>query len=387
MKSASIIPKLKIGFVFDDSLDSYDGVAQYVKTLGVWYVSQGHEVCYLVGETKAKQWYGGKIYSLSKNIKVTFNGNQAKIPLIANKKSIKKVLATENFDILHVQVPYSPFMAQKVINRANKNTAIVGTFHVLPSGLLSDYGSRALRLLYGRSLKRFDQILSVSPAAATFAKKAFGISSQVVPNAVDVSRFAHKKNRQSGDVKKIVFLGRLVPRKGCKELIKAFKILHQTKPTTKLIIAGKGPMLNELKKLTAQLGLNGSVEFLGFISEEEKPSLLASADIACFPSLGGESFGIVLIEAMAAGSEVVIGGDNPGYSSVLAGKPELLIDPKNAEATAKILGNLLSNKRKAAEISKWQQNEVKKYDVAKVGSTLLEIYNSAIAKRVSKRDN
>jgi phosphatidylinositol alpha-mannosyltransferase len=163
--------------------------------------------------------------------------------------------------------------------------------------------------------------------------------------------------------------------------------LHQTEPTTKLIIAGKGPMLNELKKLTAQLGLNGSVEFLGFISEEEKPSLLASADIACFPSLGGESFGIVLIEAMAAGSEVVIGGDNPGYSSVLAGKSELLIDPKNAEATAKILENFLSNKRKAAEISKWQQNEVKKYDVAKVGSTLLEIYNSAIAKRMSKRDN
>src|SRR4051812_32795340 len=128
---------MKIGFVFDDTLDSYDGVAQYVKTLGTWLSSQGHEVRYLVGQTKMIQWSGGKVYSLSKNQKVIFNGNRLSIPIAASSRKIKKVLAEENFDILHVQVPYSPFMAQKVIKSAGENTAIIGTFHVAPLGFLS----------------------------------------------------------------------------------------------------------------------------------------------------------------------------------------------------------------------------------------------------------
>jgi phosphatidylinositol alpha-mannosyltransferase len=368
---------LKIGFVFDDSLDSYDGVAQYVKNLGAWLSSQGHEVRYLVGETKMLEWAGGKVYSLSKNKKVSFNGNQARIPLIASKRRIKKVLATEQFDVLHVQVPYSPFMAQKVINAAGKNVAIIGTFHVAPADYLSNFGGHLLRIAYGKSINRFDYILSVSSAAEKYAKNAFRLKSKILPNVVDLDFYSSADTKTK--TRDILFFGRLVQRKGARELIFAFNILQQHDKKARLTIAGKGPMEKELKNLVGSFGISEKVEFLGFIEEADKPKLLASADIACYPSTGGESFGIVLLEAMAVGAGIVIAGDNVGYRSVLGKKPELLFNPKNALSFAGKLSEFRENKNLKTKLHHWQQNEVKQYDVNIVGSNLVEIYNEAIA--------
>src|SRR6266550_2304855 len=150
---------LRIGFVFDDSLDSSDGVAQQVKTLGRWLSNQNHEVSYLVGETKLEQWAGGQVYSLARNRSVIFNANRLSVPLPASHSRIKAVLDDHKFDVLHVQMPHSPFMAQRVIKAASPQTAIVGTFHIVPSGLLASIGSRFLNLMYGRNLRLFDEII------------------------------------------------------------------------------------------------------------------------------------------------------------------------------------------------------------------------------------
>jgi phosphatidylinositol alpha-mannosyltransferase len=369
---------LKIGFVFDDTLDSYDGVAQYVKNLGAWLGSQGHEVRYLVGETKMIEWAGGKVYSLSKNKKVSFNGNQARIPLIASKRRIKKVLKNEQFDVLHVQVPYSPFMAQKVISAAGKKTAIVGTFHVAPGNTMSSLGGHILRLMYGKSLKCFDEMLSVSTAASFYAKSAFHLDTKVLPNVVDVGLFSSAYTKKK--TRDILFFGRLVRRKGAREMVEAFNILQQHGSKAHLSIAGAGPMVQELKNLVEKLGIEDKVEFLGFIEEADKPELLASAEIVCFPSTGGESFGIVLLEAMAAGAGVVIGGDNVGYRSVLGRRPELLFNPKNALSFAGKLSELLEDKKMRQQLHEWQQKEVRQYDVSVVGKKLEKIYRGAIAK-------
>jgi phosphatidylinositol alpha-mannosyltransferase len=378
--------KIKIGFVFDDTLDSYDGVAQQVKILGAWLSSQGHEVRYLVGETKTVNWAGGRVYSLSKNQKVSFNGNKLSMPLPASAKKIKEILTKEKFDILHVQVPYSPFMAQKIIKFAEPRTAVIGTFHIAPHSWMSEWGSRGLRLLYGKSLKRFDCMLSVSQPAADFAKRAYGIKSQILPNAINYDKFAlartSKKNANT-----ILFFGRLVKRKGAKELIDAFSILHQYNQSAKLVIAGAGIERKALEERVANLSLQDSVSFLGFIEEADKPKLLAKAEIACYPSTGGESFGIVLTEAMAAGAGVVIGGNNPGYASVLGERPQLLFDPKNPQSFAGKLSELLDNKQIRSELHEWQQQEVKKYDVEIIGPKLEKIYRELIANRAHKRHN
>lgn len=368
--------KLKIGLVFDDSLDSSDGVAQYVKTIGAWLSGQGHEVRYLVGETKLSEWSGGKVYSLAKNIRVRFNGNKLSIPGISHRQQIKQVLEAEDLDVLHIMVPYSPLLAARIINLTPKKTVIIGTFHIFPAGWLSRFGSRLLRLMLAYSSRRFDKMLAVSQVSADFARSAYGLNPQVLPNAVDISKFRVAK---SGKQKDVVFLGRLVERKGARELLEAFNLLSQEMPDVKLKIAGKGEQDASLKKYVRANNLNDKVDFLGFVSEEEKASLLANAAVACFPSLYGEAFGIVLIEAMAAGASVVLGGDNPGYRSVLGEQEVLLVNPKDKEELAERLKLLLTDKKLAAKLHDWQEAAIKQYDVNVVGYQLEDIYRSQIA--------
>jgi len=383
-KSRQKPKKLSVGFLYDDTLDSNDGVSQYVKTLGAWLSNRGHKVSYLVGETTIDGYSGGKVYSLAKNVAVVFNGNRLSIPLPASRKKIRRALKDARPDVLHVQVPYSPFMSQKVIN-TNKHAAIVGTFHIFPASRLVGFSAHFLRLAYGRSLKRFDSIRSVSPPAQDFARGAFKIDSQILPNMVDVK--AYKAVNAKVDPKKIVFVGRLVERKGCRYLIQAFANLAKSQPDIKLVIAGHGEQLAELKQMCKDLNIKDRVEFLGFVSEQEKMKLLASAAVACYPSLYGESFGIVLIEAMAAHAAVVVAGDNPGYHSVLEGKPETLVDPKNIDDFALKLGNALNDKVLRQQLLSRQAELVKKYDVEVVGPQVEEWYAGAIANKLKTRHN
>lgn len=373
---------LRVAFLYDDSLDRTDGVSHQVKTLGKWLSEQGHEVCYLVGETKMSSWNGGKVYSLSKNKAVKFNGNKLSTPLPAGTKNINEVLKKENPDVVHVQMPYSPFMAQKVINRLPNSVGVVGTFHILPANSLASVGTRLMRLVYGKSLKRIDKTLAVSSAAAVFAKKSLGKEFTVLPNAVDINQLQVKDSMNQPN--HIVFLGRLVPRKGCLELLGAFKLLKERLPAVTLTIAGDGPERSKLEDFVKKHGLSSSVTFAGFIDEKNKPNILANASVACFPSLGGESFGIVLIEAMAAGAGVVIGGNNPGYVSVLGENPQVLVDPCNSLMFAGRLEKILTDQNLAKRLHERQQEQVKQYDVAVVSKQLVGIYRQAIASRRQK---
>lgn len=378
---------LSIGFLYDDTLDKFDGVSQYVKTLGSWLSAQGHEVSYLVGETKSDEWRNGKIYSLSRNLKIKWGGNRLSIPVWAHIQKIKQLIKQRKFDVIHVQVPYSPFMAQRVINRASPSTAVVGTVHVFTTSRVSLAGSRLLRLVYGRSMRRFDQLLSVSPAAQEYAKKAFGKKTLISPNLIDLSSFKKSKAGKKNKREMIVFVGRLVERKGCEYLIRAFKPVQVVFPQARLVIAGGGPERVKLEKLANNLGISAKVDFFGMVDEKRKIDLLSQADIACFPSLYGESFGIVLLEAMAAGAKVVLGGDNDGYRSVLGEHEELLVDPYDTDKFANRIMTLLSDENLAAELNKWQINEVRKYDVEQVGPAIEAIYRRAIANRAKSRHN
>ncbi|MEX2007037.1 MAG: glycosyltransferase family 4 protein [Candidatus Saccharimonadales bacterium] len=378
---------LRIGFVFDDSLDSPAGVATYVKTLGSWLSSQGHDVRYLVGQTHLPEHAGGKVYSLAKNIVVDFNGNRLSVPLPASPAPILRSLRAEDFDVLHVQMPHSPFFANRVIKLAGPHPAVIGTFHIFPAGRTVSAGSRLLKLSYGRSLRRFDKIISVSEPAAAFAKKAFGLKSEVVPNVIDLSQFNRLPKYFSRPRRQVVFLGRLVERKGCGYLLKAFAKVHKKLPDARLIIAGDGPDKAKLVRKAKRLGVSKAVTFRGFVTEAEKTKLLANADIACFPSTGGESFGIVLLEAMAAGSGVVLAGGNPGYRSVMGPQKDLLIEPKETAAFAAQLYKLLSDNLLAHRLHIWQRDVVRQYDVDVIGPRILQIYSKAIAKRAKSRHN
>lgn len=369
--------KLCIGFVFDDSLDKNDGVQQYVLGLGAYYVSLGHEVHYLVGQTERRDI--AHIHSLSRNIRVSFNGNKMSMPLLASKKRIKALFNEHSFDILHVQMPHSPFMAQRVISAAPKTIKIVGTFHILPNSSLVTLANRYLKLLLRSSLKRIDHIVSVSPAAQEFLLKNWGLASTVIPNHVKVSHYKNKQpRRELAHTCNIVFLGRLVDRKGCQLLLSAVKQMVRLKLTDepfKVVICGKGPLMKHLQSFVGLNSMDHIVSFVGFVNETDKPGYLAAADIAVFPATGGESFGIVLLEAMAASRGVVLGGDNPGYRSVLGGHESQLFDPTNTHDFAQLLASYLQNTKLRSTAAEWQTSEVEQYDVAVVGQQLLQQYN------------
>ncbi|HSW79270.1 MAG TPA: glycosyltransferase family 4 protein [Candidatus Saccharimonadales bacterium] len=374
---------MKIGLVLDDTLDTPDGVQQYVLAIGTWLSSQGHDVHYLVGATTRTDI--GNVHSLSRNFKVRFNGNRLSIPLPTSKNKLKLFLDEQNFDVLHIQMPYSPMLAQRIIKQAPEHTAIVGTFHVLPYSKMVHAANRALAVSLRPTLKMFDTIFTVSSAAQDFARKVYNIDSDVLPNVIDEARFRSAKpieKFRDGNVT-IVFLGRLVPRKGCLILLKAVNNIKKNYnlPEFKVNIGGKGPLMQKLKEFSAQHQLDDFVTFEGFISEDDKPNFLASADIAVFPSSGGESFGIVLLEAMAAGHAAVLAGDNPGYRSVMGAQPDLLFPALNDEILAKKLANFITDASTRKNIVNWQSDYVRQFDVNIVGIKLVNEYKASCDKR------
>lgn len=376
---------MKIALVVDDTLDKPDGVQQYVLTLGGWLASQGHTVHYLAGASKRDDL--AHIYSLSRNVAVKFNGNRLTIPLPARMAPIRSLLQEQQYDVIHVQMPYSPMLAHKIIKVAagmEQRPAIVGTFHILPHGRMATAGSHVLARWLASTRRQFDAVFAVSEAARQFAERSFGFRGMnVLPNVIDVAHFANVKPHASlvrSDLPVVLFLGRLVPRKGCGTLLQAVAQLRRThgSATCKLVVCGKGPLLAGLQAESKRLGIGDQVDFVGFVSEADKPSYLAAADIAVFPSLGGESFGIVLTEAMAANGPVVLAGDNAGYRSVLGGRPELLFEPGDASALAAKLDHFMYSKTACRAARRWQDGQIGQYDVAVVGRQLVAVYQQQL---------
>lgn len=373
---------LKIGLVIDDSLDSTAGVQQYVMAVGKWMAEAGHTVHYLTSETHRDDL--PNIYSLTKKIRTNFNGNKGGgTPLPLSKRKAKKFNIQEEYDILHVQMPYSPFLAGQLIKTASKSTAIVGTFHIFPDSKLVAAATRALGVWVHRQLRRFDAVLSVSSAAQTFARQTFHIDSQVLPNMFDIRDFDIVPKKAS-DMITIAFLGRLVPRKGAKELLQAIGYIKNKSLADadfKVVIGGKGPMADELGRCVKDNDLSEIVEFTGFVAEEDKGQFLNAADISVFPSTGGESFGISLLEAMAATSGTVIAGDNAGYRTVMSELPDQLVNPSDTAAFAELLARHINSATLRTEARERQRVSVKQYDRGIVCKEIESVYYEALQKR------
>lgn len=372
---------LKIGFVFDDSLDRPDGVQQYILSLGEWLSQQGHEVHYLVGKTSRSDI--ANVHSLSRNVAVRFNGNGLSIPLPASRRGIRQFLVTQQYDVLHVQVPYSPLLGGRIIAAAGPHAAVVGTFHIAAYSRLVSVATKLLGLYTAPTTRRFDEVVSVSRAAQSFAKQTFDLQTKVVPNAIDYARFSGAARPLTKKPLTITFLGRLVPRKGCRVLLEAVNQLAQDQslPDFKVVIGGRGPQLAELERYVSEHGLTKKVAFRGFISEDDKPAFLAAADISVFPSSGGESFGIVLVEAMASGRSCVLGGDNSGYHTVLEPQPSLLFDPRDAAALATKIATFMKNPGQRQQMADWGKHYAAQFDQSLVGAAILQTYERALQKR------
>ncbi len=377
---------LKIAFVIDDSLDRPDGVQQHVLTLGAHFTTLGHDVHYLCSSTERTDL--ANLHSLAKTVPVRFNGNRLRSPVPTSRRKLVDFMRAQQFDVVHVQSPHSPLFAARVVDAARRvqgpDVRVIGTFHILPFTRGALLASHVLALLLRRNLKRFDQFIAVSPPTVDYARDVFGVPSVAVPNPVATGQFQTQEARDARTVREtnadpartveITHVGRLVERKGAPELVKAVAALSPAvRARIRVRIAGTGPLQKELEESIATSGLADIVTLIGHISTE-RPKFYAGSDICVFPAAAGESFGIVLIEAMAAGAGVVIGGDNPGYRSVLGDNPDVLIQPRDTASFAAALEHLILDTELREVLHQEQAERVTQFDVAKVATTVLELY-------------
>lgn len=375
---------LRIGLVLDDTLDSPDGVQQYVLLVGEWLASRGHRVYYLVGETARTDRPG--IHSLARNKKVRFNGNTMSVPLPVPARRCRQVLDRLQLDILHIQVPYSPHMAGRLIKLASADTAVVGTFHILAYSRRELYANKFLKLLNARTGRRFDRMMATSEPARLFASDVYGYDAQVVANPIDVRRFA-RPIKKTAKKPQIVFLGRLVARKGALYLLQAIAAMRDRQLYTgdfSVLIGGKGKLHSQLEACVRAHHLEQEVRLTGFVDEADKVDFLAGADIAVFPSVSGESFGISLLEAFACANGPVIAGDNPGYRSVMSGLNDAenqLVKPRDIERFAHLLARWLSDSKGRQAAARTQRAYVENFAIEKIGARIEAVYDEALRLR------
>jgi phosphatidylinositol alpha-mannosyltransferase len=373
-----MVKKMKIGILFDSTMDTNDGVQQYVKSLGRELKERGHNVKFLVADSEKKGEFAKEIINVGKSINIHGNGNKLSVAIFKDNKLINKTLKREKFDILHVQMPYSPFVSGNIINKAQ--CPIVATFHILPNDWIVELSNKILSLVQKKSLKKLNKIIAVSPSAKDFVEQTYHKDATVIPNMVSLPKFSTTKSIDKFNDEKfnILFFGRLVPRKGAIYLIKAFERLDPNiKRNSRLIIAGKGERLHFLHKYVKEKEIQ-NIEFLGFIKESMKEKVYNSADICVFPATGGESFGIVLLEAMAAG-KAVIGFDNPGYKSVLRDYHDYsLVENKNIDQLSLRINKLIEDKNILMDMANRSIKYVKRFDTTKVVDQIIDLYQDCI---------
>ena len=375
---------LTIGFVFDDTLDALDGVQQHIITIGTELVRRGHDVHYLVGETHHSPV--PQTVSLARNVMVSFNGNRMRIPLPVCKREIRAALAHNNYDILHIQAPYSPLFGGRVLECAPQSTGVVATYHIAPIDRRACYGGRALGLVNAHSHRRVDEVIAVSQVAAHYAQFTAHTHGTIIANPVNVEKFATAAHRATRDAAHphIVFLGRLVPRKGAQLLLDALDYGERhgmfPMPGLHVTIAGDGPLMDDCVQRAARL--RTPVQFVGTV-DEGKADLLASADVAVFPAIGGETFGIVLPEAIASGAGVTLAGDNPGYRWTMRGDEDALfsVGPDHARVLAERITRALTDAPWARRLHAREEALLDRYNVQAVTDEVEQVYARAIADR------
>ena len=322
---------MKIGLVSPYVYPLPGGVTQHVKHLYENLRLRGHDVRIISSSHGLQRASEGDVIRVGKGFSMPANGSVGTITISPRYVSqVRAVLEHEQFDLLHFHEPLVPFLSPIVL-RESKSVNIA-TFHAY-SGFSPAYELTG-RLL-GPIVGRLHGRIAVSAAARHFIDRYFPGDYKVIPNGVDVDFYqrAVPVARWQDGKRNILFVGRLEDRKGFIHLLKAFRILRKTGCDCRLLVAGAGPQEREARRYVMTRRLRG-VEFLGRVSDEEKAQLFRTADVYVSPATGRESFGIVLLEAMAAGAPIVC-SDIHGYKGVVRrGEQALLVPPRNPKAIA-----------------------------------------------------
>jgi phosphatidylinositol alpha-mannosyltransferase len=295
----------------------------------------------------------------------------------ASDDAIDEMLEHEKFDILHFHEPWVPMLSRQILARSK--VVNVATFHAkLPESMTVRTLMRTVTPYTKSVLRYINEFTAPSEAAAEYICSLTDQPVALIPNGIDLKKYKIPRTRTDDTPQKTIFyVGRLEQRKGVKYLIKAYQRLRMAHSDVSLVLAGNGPDRQKLESLVEDAEIPG-VTFLGYVTDEEKIANLKAADLFCSPALYGESFGVVLLEAMASGV-VTVAGNNPGYSSVMTGVGSLsLIDPKDTGEFTRRLELLLYEKELRELWRSWAKEQLKQYGYPRIVDQYEEIYNQAL---------
>ncbi|AOP46856.1 glycosyltransferase family 4 protein [Streptomyces lydicus] len=364
---------MKIGIVCPYAWDVPGGVQFHIRDLAEHLIRLGHEVSVLApadDETPLPSY----VVSAGRAVPVPYNGSVARLNFgFLSAARVRRWLQNGAFDVIHIHEPASPSLGLLACWAAQG--PIVATFHT------SNPRSRAMIAAYPilqPALEKISARVAVSEYARRTLVEHLGGDAVVIPNGVDVDFFARAEPDPRWQGRTIGFIGRIdEPRKGLPVLMQALPKILAEVPDARLLVAGRGDEEEAVAGLPAEL--RSRVEFLGMVTDEDKARLLRSVDVYVAPNTGGESFGIILVEAMSAGAPV-LASDLDAFAQVLdQGEAGELFANEDADALATAAVRLLGDPARLAELRERGTRHVRRFDWSTVGADILAVYETVTA--------
>jgi len=364
--------KLRIGIVCPYSWDFPGGVQNHVRDLAEFLITNGHYVEVLAPATESEN-LPDYVVSAGRAISIPYNGAVARIlfGVVANNR-VRSWIHEGNFDLIHLHEPAIPSLS--LLACWAGEGAMVGTFHAAAK---YQKAIVAIGPILEPVIEKLSARIAVSESARLTLTAHLETDAIVIPNGIYADNYRDGSPRQEWQGNTIGFLGRFEEdRKGLPVLLKALPIISRFIPDIRVLIAGPGDSEEVLENVDPQL--RNRVEFLGKISEEDKADFLASVSLYIAPNTGGESFGIILAEAMAGGATVVA-SDIPAFADVLGnGQFGALFESENSESLAKVIIDLLRDERKRKDLAAAGALHAQRFDWGQVGEEIFEVYELAM---------
>lgn len=333
---------MKIALVSPYDYSYPGGVSNHISYLDSYFTRWGHSVKVLAPCSNKKN-LSENIIPLGKPVPIPTSGSIARIGLSFTLSSrVKALLERERFDVIHLHEPLTPMLPLTVLFFST--SVNVGTFHAYRR---TSRGYGWGKILLHWWFQKLHGRIAVSRAALGYVSQHFPASYTIIPNGVDTGHFtpdAQPLPEFCDGKKNILFVGRLEKRKGLKYLLGAYEKVKKEMPDCRLLVVGPGTRLRRGYERTVKAKGLKDVVFLGSVPYDNLPSYYKTCDVFCAPATGFESFGIVLLEAMATGKPVVASAIE-GYSDLVShGGQGLLVPPKDETTLAQALLSLLADK-------------------------------------------
>lgn len=364
---------MKIALVSPYDFTWPGGVTVHISQLASQFTRMGHQVTILAPHSPSRSTpENSHFVPMGRSVPIPLGGSIARVSCsvwLHNK--IKDFLAQERFDVVHIHEPLMPVLPLFALQRSN--TLNVGTFHAF-YGRFRHYGWSYPVLRHW--FKRLDGHIAVSPAARQYVSRFFPGEYQVIPNGTDVDHFSADNlpipDLSDGKIN-ILFVGRMENRKGLRYLLEAYAMLKWDFNNIRLIVVGPGNLDKDCYRIISERNLK-DVVFLGNVPYKELPRYYKSAHICCAPSTGRESFGIVLLEAMASQKPIVASAIE-GYLSVIQhGEQGLLVPPKDSSSLAGALSSLIRDTDMRSKMAACGMQTVEQYRWETVAQQVMDYY-------------